>query len=75
MPTYVYKCNDCGNKYEVFHKVKEQKENVICPSCSSKESTKMIAAASISGFSKSSEPSMPPCAMGGGCSGGMCPMQ
>lgn len=73
MPTFVYKCNDCGSKYEVFHKVREEKENVICPECSSASSSKMVTAANFSGFSaKAAElPAMPSCATGN-CSTGMC---
>ncbi len=72
MPTFVYKCKDCASKYEVFHKVKEVQEDVICPSCGSHEAKKMITAANIGGFSQSMDlPTMPSCATGG-CQTGMC---
>ncbi len=47
MPTYNYRCNECNTKYEIFHKVKENPDDVICPSCKSKSSTKLITAANI----------------------------
>jgi len=76
MPTFVYKCTDCETKYEVFHKSKEIQEDIVCPSCSSVYFKKMMAAASIGGFSSSKSfnmPQMPQCPPGG-CGSGMCGM-
>ncbi len=47
MPNYNYRCNECNTKYEIFHKVKENLDDVVCPSCYSKSSTKLITAANI----------------------------
>jgi putative FmdB family regulatory protein len=66
MPTYVYKCSDCNNKFEVFHKSTNSAEEVKCPDCGSEKSEKMIAAANIGGGSGKADP-MPqasPCASG-----------
>jgi putative FmdB family regulatory protein len=75
MPTYSYKCEDCTTKYEVFHKVREIEESVICPECGSEKSKRLMTAAGISGFSSTSKsfdmPMAPTCA-GGNCAGGMC---
>ncbi len=71
MPTYAYKCSDCGNKYEQFFKVKEIKEELQCPSCGSSQAEKMITAANIGTFSSSSMPEAPSCQTGQ-CQGGMC---
>jgi putative FmdB family regulatory protein len=71
MPTYVYKCQDCDTKYDVFHKTIEEKDDAKCPSCNSENSKKLIAATNFSGFSvgKSFDmPAQPSC----GCSSGMC---
>jgi putative FmdB family regulatory protein len=34
MPTYVYKCNNCGNKFELKRSIKDESE-VLCPKCGS----------------------------------------
>ncbi len=74
MPTYAYKCESCETKYEVFFKVKEEQEQIVCPSCNSAVHKKLMSATNIGGFSSRSDsmPTMPPCANGGGCSPGMC---
>lgn len=67
MPTYAYKCNDCGSKFEVFHKVKENLDDVVCPSCESNSSKKLISASNIGGVSSGSSydiPAKSPCASG-----------
>ncbi|MHC1738209.1 MAG: zinc ribbon domain-containing protein [Ignavibacteriaceae bacterium] len=78
MPIFEYKCNDCGNKFEVLHKSSAQISEVDCPSCHSVNNKKLFSAFSpavnsSSGYSASS------CASGncgvdysGGCSSGMC---
>ena len=76
MPTYSYKCEKCETKYEVFHKVKEIKDDVVCPSCGSIEAKKLMTAAGISGFSGSSSSSydlpVAPSCSSGACQNGMC---
>lgn len=73
MPTYAYKCSDCGTKYEHFFKVKEAKEDLLCPSCQSNNAIRMVTAANIGTFSSSASiPAMPACASGQ-CSGASCP--
>lgn len=75
MPTYVYKCKECNTKYEVFFKVKEIKEDIICPNCHSNESIKQMTAANVGGSSSSKSldtlPSYPTCSTGT-CSTGLC---
>lgn len=75
MPIYDYRCSDCGKTYDVFHKVREVKEDIICPECNSTEHVRLISAPSISmkGSSSSSSFSdqMPSCA-DGSCCGGSC---
>jgi putative FmdB family regulatory protein len=70
MPTYNYKCNECNTKYEIFHKVKENPDDVICPSCNSKSSKKLITAANIGVTSNHSSNSAPlQCGMDAPCPG------
>jgi putative FmdB family regulatory protein len=65
MPVYVYRCTDCDNKYEVFHKVKEIREDIICPECKSVNFRKLMAASNFGGLNtKQSDKFIPPCATG-----------
>jgi putative FmdB family regulatory protein len=66
MPIYDYRCEECGNVYDVFHKVKEVEEDIICPECESAKHTRLLSAPSISTGSKQA---VPPCADGGCCPG------
>jgi putative FmdB family regulatory protein len=74
MPTYDYRCNDCGSTYDVFHKVREVVEDVVCPSCESARHTRLLSAPNVAvggktGMDLSSAPS---CEATGGCCGGAC---
>ncbi len=68
MPTYDYQCVDCGTTYEIFHKVREVEEDVVCSSCGSANHRRLISAPRFS-MGKSSE--APSCA-DGSCCGGAC---
>jgi len=71
MPIYDYRCDACGTTYDVFHKVREVVEDVVCPSCSSTKHTRLISAPSIrmaTGTTKTaSETPAPSCCVGGAC--------
>ncbi len=43
MPVYEYKCMKCDSKFEVLHKTVNVIEDVVCPSCMSKESKKLFS--------------------------------
>jgi putative FmdB family regulatory protein len=73
MPTYVYKCEDCGTKYEIFHKSVSATEDIVCPNCESKSANKMMSATSICGCGTSSPAPTYPSGGGGGCATGNCP--
>jgi putative FmdB family regulatory protein len=64
MPTYDYKCNSCNETYDVFHKVREVMEDVVCPHCGSVDHTRLISAPTVK-RGKNSGPSfgneMPSC--------------
>lgn len=74
MPVFDYSCSECGKTYDVYHKVREVVEDVVCPQCGSKEHKKLfsMAAVSMGGSSASHSSSAPPCETGGGCCGGSC---
>ncbi|MFP4529090.1 MAG: FmdB family zinc ribbon protein [Candidatus Kapaibacterium sp.] len=71
MPIYVYKCLDCETKYEIFHKSSEKSEDIVCPTCGSNESKKLMAASNI-GAVRSPAPAPQSCDTGS-CATGMCP--
>jgi putative FmdB family regulatory protein len=73
MPIYDYKCENCGTTYDVFHKVREIKEDVVCPECSSTRHVRLISAASVSVKGGSKSESLPPCG-DASCCGGVCGM-
>lgn len=75
MPIYDYQCSGCGKTYEVFHKVREIKEDIVCPNCTSTTHVRLI---SVSSFSMNGIPaggyiseSAPSCT-DGTCCGGSC---
>ena len=75
MPIYDYQCSDCGKTYDVFHKVREIKEDVTCPKCNSAAHVRLISAPSFSmnGSSSGSCGSDPaPSCTDGSCCGGSC---
>jgi putative FmdB family regulatory protein len=73
MPVFDYTCSECGKSYDIYHKVREVLEDVVCPQCGSPKHKKLFSAATVSmGGSASASQSAPPCEMGGGCCGGAC---
>jgi len=76
MPILEYRCLKCGNSYEIFHKVREVKKDIICPSCSSVKYKKLMSVPSIATSSSSGDSCGDGrCDDGGGCcGGGMCGM-
>jgi putative FmdB family regulatory protein len=48
MPIFEYKCSDCGSKFDILHKSINNREEVICPSCKSKNNKKLMSAFSAS---------------------------
>ncbi len=74
MPVYDYKCTDCNNVYDVYHKGPEIIEDVICPACGSGKFKKLMSVPVVSIGSNSSSSSnlaSDSCASGG-CCGGAC---
>lgn len=66
MPTFEYVCRDCSEQYDMFFKVREEKDAVACPACGSKNSTKKFSAFATAGSSSDSFADF------GGCADGSC---
>ncbi len=75
MPVYDYRCLDCNSTYDVYHKVREVQEDILCPSCGSRNHKKLMSVTQMSMGSGStsdfSSPSAPSCESGS-CCGGSC---
>jgi putative FmdB family regulatory protein len=76
MPVYDYRCTDCNSTYDVFHKGREVKEDVVCPSCGSVHYKKLMSMSMVSmgPIGSGSESSRTPSCDTGGCCGGSCGM-
>ncbi|MBI4535917.1 MAG: zinc ribbon domain-containing protein [Ignavibacteriae bacterium] len=48
MPTFDYQCTECGKTYDIFHKVREVVEDVVCPSCGSTTHKRLLSAPNVS---------------------------
>jgi len=44
MPVFDYQCSECGKTYDVFHKVREIVEEIVCPQCGSGNHRKLMSA-------------------------------
>mgnify|MGYP000854500022 CR=1 FL=1 len=64
MPLYSYKCNNCGNEFEILIKSEDRDKEHICPKCGESNSKRIFT--SFSTYTKST--SAPSCA--DGCSRG-----
>jgi putative FmdB family regulatory protein len=71
MPTYDYLCSECGKTYDVFHKVREVEQDIVCPSCQSTRHQRLLSAPSVSMAGRTPS-EIPSCTTGGCCGGGMC---
>jgi putative FmdB family regulatory protein len=69
MPIYDYKCAECGALFDIFHKVREVPEDVICPSCNSTKHTRLLSAPNVT--MKALKDTAPPCG-DASCCGGNC---
>lgn len=75
MPIYDYRCSSCGKTYDVLHKVREIKEDVVCPNCNSTTHVRLISAPSFSmngGSAGSYISESAPSCTDGACCGGSC---
>ena len=47
MPIYPYRCDKCGEEFEVFSKTFELKKEPVCPKCGGRKLTQVISASKI----------------------------
>lgn len=46
MPIYEFKCNECGNKFEMLRSVGDHRKDLQCPKCESKKVQKIFSVVS-----------------------------
>ncbi|MBE9502157.1 MAG: zinc ribbon domain-containing protein [Chloroflexi bacterium] len=49
MPTYDYKCKECGKVFEVFRRFSDYDKEIRCPSCGSDKAERIFSVPQISG--------------------------
>lgn len=49
MPTYDYKCKECGQVFEVFRRLSELDKEVNCPNCGSEKTERVFSIPHIEG--------------------------
>ena len=49
MPTYDYKCKECGKVFEVFRRFSELDKEVNCPNCGSEKAERVFSIPHIEG--------------------------
>jgi putative FmdB family regulatory protein len=74
MPTYEYKCKECGKVFEVFRRFTDYDKEIKCPNCDSDKAERIfsvpqISGETVTGFSFKDE--LPPSALGRGMGRGM----
>jgi len=74
MPTYDYKCKECGKVFEVFRRFSDYDKETKCPNCGSDRAERIfsvpqISGETVTGFGFKDEP--PPSSPGGGMGRGM----
>ncbi|MGB9697396.1 MAG: FmdB family zinc ribbon protein [Ignavibacteria bacterium] len=77
MPIFEYRCENCNTKFEILHKSSEHQDEIICPSCGSKNYKKLFSVFSASmgdsgSDSSCSDGSCSAPSYGGGCASGLC---
>ena len=72
MPVYEYQCAGCGKTYDILHLGREKTEDIVCPSCHSKEHKKLMSAASVATKGGGGDPG--PSCTPDTCCGGSCGM-
>lgn len=64
MPIYEYRCDECGEKFELFVRSGSQKTVPICPHCGSQQVRKAISLFGVGGAGGSSKASTESCGPG-----------
>ena len=64
MPIYEYRCDECGEKFELFVRSASQKTAPICPHCGSQQVRKAISLFGVGGAGGSSRASTASCGPG-----------
>lgn len=77
MPIFEYRCENCGEKYDHFHKSSLSNKDVICPKCGSEKNKKLFSTFSSAkdgsySYSSSQSGGSSDAPSSGGCASGLC---
>lgn len=64
MPIYEYRCDECGEQFELFVRSTSQKAIPTCPKCGSQKARKDISLFGVGGASVNTQVSAASCAPG-----------
>jgi putative FmdB family regulatory protein len=53
MPTYEFKCVNCGHDFEVTAHIADRDKKAVCPQCGSRDVTTVFGAFAVGGGGKS----------------------
>jgi putative FmdB family regulatory protein len=71
MPVYSFKCNNCGEKFDLLVGITQEKAKLVCKKCGSKNIEKQLSTFGINMESSSSSISS---TSAGSCPTGTCPL-
>ena len=49
MPIYEYKCEKCGNYFELLRRMSDADRDLVCPECRSEEVKRLLSSFATSG--------------------------
>ena len=53
MPTYAFRCGDCGHDFEVTAHIADRDEKAVCPKCGSREVATVFGSFAVGGAGRS----------------------
>jgi putative FmdB family regulatory protein len=53
MPTYAFRCGNCGHEFEVTAHIADRDEKAVCPACGSRDVSTVFGSFAVGGMGKS----------------------
>ncbi|MHC1741193.1 MAG: FmdB family zinc ribbon protein [Anaerolineaceae bacterium] len=72
MPTYVYLCQECGNRFEALRSMRDSDAPIACKTCRSENTHRCLTACNVNTNSTGSSSISSNTSGCGGCHGGSC---
>ena len=71
MPSYDYRCRDCGQSFTIQASMDDARDQVTCPACQARDVVRLFGGIATLGGTKATV-AAGPASQGGGCCGGHC---